>query len=52
MAKDIHVDTDNQELFEINPYVQQAVTEDLTPEELEKLILDDVHAIYEMKDAV
>ena len=51
MNKPFCIDTSDQSLFEEDAFMSQ-VTEDLTPEELERLVVEDIRSIYEMKDAV
>ena len=48
---DLDIDYSDPSLFEDDPSMP-VVDRDLTPEELEKLILDDIHSIYHPAYAV
>lgn len=49
--EDLDVDYTDPSLYEIDPSLPE-INRDLTPQELEQLILEDIHSIYEGKHAV
>jgi hypothetical protein len=48
---DLDIDGTDSSLFEIDPSLPE-INRDLTPAELEQLILEDIHSIYEQSYAV
>jgi len=48
---DLDIDYTDTSLYEIDPTLPE-INRDLTPQELEELILEDIHSIYEGKYAV
>ncbi len=48
---DLDIDYTDSSLYEIDPTLPE-INRDLTPQELEELILEDIHSIYEGKYAV
>ena len=48
---EIDIDETDRSLYDIDPSLP-GINNDLTPEELERLILEDVHSIYEESYAV
>jgi len=48
---DLDIDYTDSSLYEIDPPLPE-INRDLTPQELEELILEDIHSIYEGKYAV
>ena len=49
--EDLDIDYTDPSLYEIDPSLPE-INRDLTPQELEQLILEDIHSIYEGKHAV
>ena len=49
--EDLDIDYTDSTLYEIDPSLPE-INRDLTPQELEALILEDIHSIYEGKHAV
>ena len=48
---DLIIDSSDASLFEIDPNMTP-VTKDLTPDELEKMIVSDIHSVYAAHHAV
>ena len=51
MKEDLDIDYSDSSIYEIDPSLPE-INRDLTPQELEALILEDIHSIYEGTHAV
>ncbi|MBP5339351.1 MAG: hypothetical protein J6Z14_08655 [Prevotella sp.] len=51
MERGTNIDFRDKSLYDIDPQLPMP-DRDLTPEELEELIVNDIHSIYQLKDAV
>ena len=49
--EDLDIEYSDSSIYEIDPSLPE-INRDLTPQELEALILEDIHSIYEGKHAV
>ncbi|MBQ7571942.1 MAG: hypothetical protein IJT19_06860 [Bacteroidaceae bacterium] len=49
--EDVDIDYSDPSLYEVDPALPK-IDRDMTPEELEKMIIEDLHSIYKTRYAV